>query len=129
MAASLHKLFFSALLLLLCSVDEGQGGAPCSSADISIRQSRTGGVVEGKPEYEVSVSNGCRCLQSKVVLRCYGLSSVEPVNRRAIRPVDEERCIVGDGRAISRGTPVRFKYAWMTPQDFPIVSTQIHHCN
>ncbi|KAG6481950.1 hypothetical protein ZIOFF_058574 [Zingiber officinale] len=56
----------------------------------------------------------------EVVLRCYGLSSVEPVNRRAIRPVDEERCVIGEGRAISRGTPVRFRYAWMTLQDFPL---------
>ncbi|KAG6471891.1 uncharacterized protein LOC122028702 [Zingiber officinale] len=125
---SLRKLFFSSLLLFLCIII-GAHGAPCSLADISISQRKTGGIVEGKPEYEVSVSNKCRCLQSKVVLRCYGLSSVESVNGWAIRPVDEERCLVGDGRAISRGTPVKFRYAWMTPQDFPVVSTLIHQCN
>ncbi|CAL9048330.1 unnamed protein product [Musa acuminata subsp. burmannicoides] len=99
---------------------------PCSSSDIAVRQTRTGGTVEGKPEYEVLVTNTCECSQSRVLLRCYGLSSVEPVNRRAIRPVDEERCIVGGGRPLTRGAPIRFKYAWMTPQDFPVISTQIH---
>lgn len=101
-------------------------GAQCTVSDIAIRQTRTGRIVEGKPEYEVLVSNNCECLQSSVFLRCYGLSSVEPLNNRAIRPVDGERCIVGNGRAIYKGTPVRFKYAWMTPQDFPVVSTRIH---
>ncbi|WOL12624.1 hypothetical protein Cni_G21391 [Canna indica] len=124
--ASLLSLFL-ATSLLLCIINGGQG-APCSLSDITIHQTKTGGIVEGKPEYEVLVSNNCKCLQSKVVLRCYGLSSVEPVNRRAIRPLDEEKCIVGDGRPLSRGTPIKFKYAWMTPQDFPVISTQIHGC-
>ncbi|URE38190.1 hypothetical protein MUK42_07353, partial [Musa troglodytarum] len=73
-------------------------GATCGVSDIAIRQRKTGATVEGKPEYEALVSNKCRCPQSKVVLRCYGLSSVEAVDRRAIRAVDEERCIVADGR-------------------------------
>ncbi|THU46078.1 hypothetical protein C4D60_Mb09t01160 [Musa balbisiana] len=127
MANSL-RLFFALLLLLLlllCIVHRGLG-ATCGVSDIAIRQRKTGATVEGKPEYQVLVSNECRCPQSKVVLRCYGLSSVEAVNRRAIRAVDEERCIVADGRPVTKGTPVKFKYAWMTPQDFPVVSSLIH---
>ncbi|XP_072958824.1 protein TAPETUM DETERMINANT 1-like [Typha angustifolia] len=116
-------LFFAAILA--CCIPEGEGGA-CMATDITVTQSRTGRVVEGKPEYVVSVRNKCRCAQSKVVLRCYGLSSVEAVDPRAIRPVDEERCVLGNGRPISKGTPVRFKYAWTTPQDFPLVSSLIH---
>jgi hypothetical protein len=91
-----------------------------------VRQSATGRVVEGKPEYAVEVTNRCRCAQSRVLLRCYGLSSVESVDPRAIRPVDEERCLLRGGRRIQRGAPVRFKYAWMTPFDFPLVSSQVH---
>jgi hypothetical protein len=60
-------------------------------------------VVEGKPEYAVEVTNRCRCAQSRVLLRCYGLSSVESVDPRAIRPVDEERCMLRGGRRIQRG--------------------------
>lgn len=112
--------------------DEGadaaaSGAAACRAADLVVRQSATGRVVEGKPEYAVEVTNRCRCAQSRVLLRCFGLSSVEAVDPRAIRPVDGERCVLHGGRPIRSGAaPVRFKYAWMTPFDFPLVSSQIH---
>ncbi|WOL11446.1 hypothetical protein Cni_G20208 [Canna indica] len=127
MATTSNLFSLLLLLLLLCIIHRVNAGlgAACSASDITIRQRKTGAVVEGKPEYEVSVSNGCRCVQSQVVLRCYGLSSVEAVDRRAIRPVDDERCVVAEGRPLSRRTPVKFKYAWMTPQDFPVISSQI----
>ncbi|EEC73253.1 hypothetical protein OsI_07369 [Oryza sativa Indica Group] len=110
--------------------NKGEGpavAAACRAADLVVRQRATGRVVEGKPEYAVEVANRCRCAQSRVVLRCYGLSSVESVDPRAIRPVDDERCVLRGGRAIRRGAPpVRFTYAWMTPFDFPLVSSQVH---
>lgn len=102
------------------------GAERCGPSDIVITQSRTNNVVEGKPEYVVSVRNACKCAQSKVVVQCYGLSSVESVDARVIKPVDDERCMLGAGRPISKGTPLKFKYAWMTPQDFPVISSQIH---
>uniref|UniRef100_A0A453R0P9 Uncharacterized protein n=1 Tax=Aegilops tauschii subsp. strangulata TaxID=200361 RepID=A0A453R0P9_AEGTS len=105
---------------------DAAGRTPCRAADLVVRQSATGRVVEGKPEYAVEVTNRCRCAQSRVLLRCYGLSSVEAVDPRAIRPVDGERCLLGGGRQIPSGAPVRFKYAWMTPFDFPLVSSQAH---
>lgn len=48
----------------------------CRRGDLVVRQRATGRVVEGKPEYAVEVRNACRCAQSRVLLRCYGLSSV-----------------------------------------------------
>uniref|UniRef100_A0A0D9VGB4 Uncharacterized protein n=1 Tax=Leersia perrieri TaxID=77586 RepID=A0A0D9VGB4_9ORYZ len=131
-------LFLSLLLLLLAAVGKQcNGGAAarqgelaagaCRGTDLVVRQRATGRVVEGKPEYAVEVSNRCRCAQSRVLLRCYGLSSVESVDPRAIRPVDGERCVLHGGRPIRRGAPpVRFTYAWMTPFDFPLVSSQVH---
>ncbi|XP_038988615.1 uncharacterized protein LOC120112800 [Phoenix dactylifera] len=105
--------------ILLLSVANRGCGAPRGVPDITLDQARTGSVVEGKPEYEVTVSNNCECAQSMVFVQCHGLSSVEPVDPRAIKPVDGERCIV-------RGPAnPQFKYAWMTPQDFPVVSSQV----
>ncbi|RCV33342.1 hypothetical protein SETIT_7G076500v2 [Setaria italica] len=100
----------------------------CRRGDVVVRQRATGRTVEGKPEYAVEVRNACRCAQSRVVLRCYGLSSVEAVDPRAIRAVDAERCLLRGGRALAPrgGAAVRFTYAWMTPQDFPLVSAQPH---
>lgn len=99
----------------------------CRRGDLVVRQRATGRVVEGKPEYAVEVRNACRCAQSRVLLRCYGLSSVEAVDPRAIRAVDGERCLLRGGRALApRGGAVRFTYAWMTPQDFPLLSSRPH---
>ncbi|THU50493.1 hypothetical protein C4D60_Mb06t20800 [Musa balbisiana] len=122
MASSLKLLF--ALLLLLCSIHGGRG-QPCSTSDISVEQSKTGATVEGQAEYEVTVSNTCDCPQSKVMLLCYGLRSVVAVDPRAIKPVDATLCAVAEGRPLFKGTPIKFKYAWKTPQDFPVVSTKI----
>ncbi|OEL20300.1 hypothetical protein BAE44_0018681, partial [Dichanthelium oligosanthes] len=98
----------------------------CRRGDVVVRQRATGRTVEGKPEYAVEVRNACRCAQSRVVLRCYGLSSVEAVDPRAIRAMDAERCLLCGGRALAPhgGAVVRFTYAWMTPQDFPLVRSQ-----
>lgn len=129
--ASLFYLLLIALAVVsnAYEVTAGRGvvaASGCRRSDLVVRQSATGRVVEGKPEYAVEVSNRCRCAQSRVLLRCYGLSSVEAVDPRAIRPVDDERCVLGGGGPIARGAAVRFTYAWMTPQDFPLLSSQTH---
>ncbi|RWW40845.1 hypothetical protein BHE74_00053706, partial [Ensete ventricosum] len=98
----------------------------CITSDIRVEQRTTGASVEGQPEYQVTVSNTCDCPQSKVMLLCYGLNSVTDVDPRAIKPVDAKLCAVAGGRPLSKGTPVKFKYAWKTPQDFPVVSSEIH---
>jgi hypothetical protein len=106
--------------------------AGCRRGDLVVRQRLTGRTVEGKPEYAVEVRNACRCAVSRVLLRCYGLSSVEAVDPRAIRAVDTDTSPLhyvppppppGRGGA---GAVVRFTYAWMTPQDFPVVSSRTH---
>lgn len=99
-------------------------GQQCTGSDIAVNLVKTGSVVEGDPEYEVTVSNNCeKCTAVNVHVQCFGLNSVEPVNKTAIRPeAGTDRCIVNDGKPISQGSPVKFKYAWLTPQDFPVVS-------
>uniref|UniRef100_J3LD64 Bifunctional inhibitor/plant lipid transfer protein/seed storage helical domain-containing protein n=1 Tax=Oryza brachyantha TaxID=4533 RepID=J3LD64_ORYBR len=69
---------FSLLLASVCNATaQGEVAAACRATDLVVRQRATGRVVEGKPEYAVEVANRCRCAQSRVLLRCYGLSSVE----------------------------------------------------
>ncbi|PKA56917.1 hypothetical protein AXF42_Ash002220 [Apostasia shenzhenica] len=82
-------------------------------------------IVEGKPEYKVTISNACDCAQTRVRVRCFGLSSVEPVDPSAIRPVDGENCVVRNGGPIDKWSHVTFKYAWTTPQDFRLVSSSV----
>jgi hypothetical protein len=117
-------------LVLAASAPAAVAAAGCRRGDLVVRQRLTGRTVEGKPEYAVEVRNTCRCAVSRVLLRCYGLSSVEAVDPRAIRAVDAERCLLRGGRALAprgrggSGAVVRFTYAWMTPQDFPVVSSR-----
>lgn len=130
-ASSLLIILLFLILLLVVAAAAAAAASPaaagCRRGDLVVRQRATGRVVEGKPEYAVEVRNACRCAQSRVLLRCYGLSSVEAVDPRAIRAVDDERCLLRGGRALpARGGAVRFTYAWMTPQDFPLVSSQPH---
>ncbi|KAJ0972554.1 hypothetical protein J5N97_020513 [Dioscorea zingiberensis] len=96
----------------------------CTGSDIVVKLEKTGRVVEGDSEYEVTVSNNCNnCTALNVHLQCFGLSSVEPVDQKAIQPVaGTNRCIVNEGKPIPPDSPVKFKYAWRTPQDFPVVS-------
>jgi hypothetical protein len=56
-----------------------------------------------------------------------GSAAWEAVDPRAIRAVDARRCLLRGGRALPpRGGAVRFTYAWMTPQDFPLLSSRPH---
>ncbi|KAH0466891.1 hypothetical protein IEQ34_004129 [Dendrobium chrysotoxum] len=116
------KLFSALLILFFAS--HGLG-APCSLSNIVISQAATGKIVEGMREFKVVISNNCYCAQSQVIVRCFGLSSVEPVDRSAIVPLNSENCLVKNGGPITKTSPVIFKYAWKTPQDFPLVSSNV----
>ncbi|KAL6890314.1 hypothetical protein ACP4OV_009077 [Aristida adscensionis] len=102
------------------------GGGGCQLSDIKISLEETGDVVEGQPEYEVTVDNRCSCPQSDVKLRCLRLPSVKKLDGSKIVAVDDDLCLVAGGRPIVWGSPVTFRYAWKTPplQSFTINSTK-----
>ncbi|XP_010929722.1 protein TAPETUM DETERMINANT 1-like [Elaeis guineensis] len=118
MAATLN--IFLAILLL--SITNGAYGESGGVSYIHVSQARTGRSVEGQPEYEVTVSNKYFCAQSNVLVNCFGLNSVKPVDPRVIKPVDAKRCSINEGKPIPALSQVKFTYAWKTPQDFPVVS-------
>ncbi|KAG0465513.1 hypothetical protein HPP92_019677 [Vanilla planifolia] len=117
------KALFAGLLII--SIVSQANGAACNLSSIVVSQERTGEVVEGQAEYEVTVSNECRCAQSQVLVRCFGLSSVELVDPNAIRPIDDENCLLKNGGSLVQRSPLHFRYAWKTPQSFPLVSSKI----
>jgi hypothetical protein len=71
--------------------------ADCSLSDIVISQKNTGKIVEGKPEYSVTIENKCSCPQADIKVFCYGISSVEVVDPSKIRPIDRELCLLANG--------------------------------
>ncbi|KAF0895098.1 hypothetical protein E2562_006805 [Oryza meyeriana var. granulata] len=118
--ATVLSLFF--LAALLYHVHRGE--AACALSDIHVSVQRTGKLVEGQAEYQVTVDNACSCPQSGVTVRCLGLSTVEPVDKSKISVIDGQNCLVAGGAAIARGATVSFTYAWKTPQDFAVVSAK-----
>ncbi|ERN06291.1 TPD1 protein homolog 1 [Amborella trichopoda] len=94
----------------------------CGPSDIRVTQSKTGEVVEGQSQFEVTISNTCACPQSNVKIGCSGFSSVGPSpNPSVFRMLDDSTCIVNDGKPIANGSPVKFTYAFATPSDLPVV--------
>ncbi|TVU16848.1 hypothetical protein EJB05_37005, partial [Eragrostis curvula] len=90
-------------------------------------QEKTGKIVEEQPEYRVTIKNDCSCPQADVKVRCYGVDTVEDLDKSKIHPLDDERCIIAEGKPIPKGAAVIFTYAFQTPQDFPVVSAKPRH--
>ncbi|RLM78234.1 protein TAPETUM DETERMINANT 1-like [Panicum miliaceum] len=112
------------LVALTCSEHIGNAKGSCQLSDIHISQVVTGKVVEGQPQFQVTIGNRCSCPQAEVMVSCFGLPSIGTVDKTKIHVVDSELCSVANGLPIAKGSPVIFTYAKMTPQDFPVVSAK-----
>ncbi|KAJ3675808.1 hypothetical protein LUZ60_004850 [Juncus effusus] len=123
--AFLSLLIFSSLLVACNASSRSLVATTLCKHNITIHQWKTGRVVEGQPEYKVKITNPCRFDQSNVIINCFGLSSVEPLDPSLIKPIDNKCCIISRGEPIKKGEPVWFKYAWLTPQDLTFVSSRV----
>ncbi|GAB4832627.1 hypothetical protein Ancab_006645 [Ancistrocladus abbreviatus] len=113
-----------ALVLPLVICQPGYFCKGCSISDIKVRTARSGRVVEGVPEYRVIISNQCSCSQSNLIVKCFDLPTVEPVNP-AILKVMGQTCLVNSGKPIVRGKPVVFEYAFLQPTDLIPLSSKL----
>ncbi|KAF1876247.1 hypothetical protein Lal_00006878 [Lupinus albus] len=100
---------------------------PCSFRDLSVTKSKTGVVIQGKPEWLVTVSNNClRCGQSQVTLNCRGYKTVEPVDPNILTYSGTDYCLINYGKPIYKQQPVTFKYAWYPAFSLSPNSSQIN---
>ncbi|KAK7318986.1 hypothetical protein RJT34_03696 [Clitoria ternatea] len=113
------------LSIVLFSVLISQGYSQCSLKDISVSQQRTGVMVQGKPEWKVTVTNKCACGQKNVILNCDGFQTVEPLNPLILTVSNPgPYCLVTPGYPIYRD-PVTFNYAWDVSFPLNPISSQI----
>ncbi|RDY06787.1 Protein TAPETUM DETERMINANT 1, partial [Mucuna pruriens] len=119
MANSIIKIFSIVFFLVLIS----QGYGQCFLRNISVSQFQTGVRVQGKPEWGVTITNKCPCVQKNVVLNCTGFQSVEPINPSLLR-IRNNVCLVNSGQTIY-GNDVKFKYAWDHPFPLNPISSDI----
>uniref|UniRef100_A0A0E0BGV8 LGC1 n=1 Tax=Oryza glumipatula TaxID=40148 RepID=A0A0E0BGV8_9ORYZ len=120
-ATTLLLLLAAAAAALLCRVHIAVAVAaadpePCDPSDITIATVKTGRVVGGLPEFQVTIGNECSCPEGDVVLSC--LDGVPAgVDRSKIHAAggSDGLCLVNDGLQIVKGSPVVFTYAASAP--------------
>ncbi|XP_031479870.1 uncharacterized protein LOC116250381 [Nymphaea colorata] len=99
--------------------------AQCSSSDIRITQTGTGQVIQGKPEWKVSVEKECSCNAYGLNLVCTGFQTVEPIDPALFRvsPSNPSFCVVFNGLPLPPSPGgVTFTYAWDTQYHFALAS-------
>ncbi|KAL2907081.1 Protein TAPETUM DETERMINANT 1 [Bienertia sinuspersici] len=114
MAASSIKIL-SAILCFFLVFQHGSS-YKCGVSNIKVTTKRTGTTIEGQPQYSVTVTNNCPCAQSRVYLRCIGFSTVQPINPTVLK-VKGDSCLLNNGRPISKGRSISFKYSFLQPTD------------
>ncbi|KAL3746529.1 hypothetical protein ACJRO7_015482 [Eucalyptus globulus] len=99
-------------ILLLSFITKGL----CASSleNITVGTVRTGEIIQGKPQWSVTVINNFACAQSGIKLECAGFQSTEPVNS-SIFAKQGDRCLVNGGKALAPQGSVSFSYAWYPP--------------
>ncbi|XP_057465747.1 uncharacterized protein LOC130755344 [Actinidia eriantha] len=115
--------FFSFLLVVLLISVKGFA-QPCSLSSISSKFTLNGRVVEGIPQWDVVISNNCKCAQSNVVLKCTGFSTIVPVDP-AVFQINGDTCLVNSGKPIQQGHPIKFNIVFRTPTDLKPLSSKI----
>ncbi|KAF2910138.1 hypothetical protein DAI22_11g079900 [Oryza sativa Japonica Group] len=120
-ATTLLLLLAAAAAALLCHIHVAVAAGPgavrvCDPSDITIATVKTGRVVGGLPEFQVTIGNECSCPEGDVVLSC--LDGVPAgVDRSKIHAAggSDGLCLVNDGLQIVKGSPVVFTYAASAP--------------
>ncbi|KAG4931376.1 hypothetical protein AAZX31_17G204500 [Glycine max] len=100
-----------------------QGYSQCFLSDLSVSQIQTGVKMQGKPEWNVTITNNCSCVQKNVILSCNGFQSVEQIDPSLLK-ISPNGCLVNDGQPIYTDA-IKFKYVWN--QSFPLnpISSEI----
>ncbi|ONK77858.1 hypothetical protein A4U43_C02F11520 [Asparagus officinalis] len=117
-------LKLSCLSLAILYFSRGAFGE-CNISSIKLSQSSTGVLVQGKIEYEVTLSNDCICSQSSLYVSCDGFKTTEPVDPNVFK-VEGSRCIINNGLPVFQDNPVKFKYAWDHQFDLRPVQSQVN---
>ncbi|KAK7247013.1 hypothetical protein RIF29_41889 [Crotalaria pallida] len=107
----------------VCLVNYGYG-QECTLKDLSVKVAKSGAQIKGKPEWVVTITNNCVCVQSNVKVNCRGFQTEEPIDPLILIDSGDDECIVNYGNAIYE-YPITFKYAWDNSFPFNPVSSEI----
>ncbi|CAL9227683.1 unnamed protein product [Arabidopsis halleri] len=116
MASNACKLI--CLVLFFAFVNQGYGD--CHLNYLSVKQSKTGKLVQNKPEWEVRVTNPCKCKFQYTTLSCVGFQSVTPV-ATSLLSKSGDLCLLNAGKFIFPHVDFVFKYVWDTSFDLKVI--------
>ncbi|KAG7540704.1 hypothetical protein ISN45_Aa07g008730 [Arabidopsis thaliana x Arabidopsis arenosa] len=116
MASNACKLI--SLVLFFAFVNQGYGD--CHLNYLSVKQSKTGNLVQNKPEWEVRVTNPCKCKFQYTTLSCVGFQSVTPV-ATSLLSKSGDLCLLNAGKFIFPHVDFVFKYVWDTSFDLKVI--------
>ncbi|CAN6911798.1 unnamed protein product [Brassica oleracea] len=85
-----------------------------------INNSKTGKLVQNKPEWEVRVTNPCKCKFQYTKLSCAGFQSVTPVATSLLSKTGDV-CLLNAGNFILPNVDFVFKYVWDTSFDLKVI--------
>ncbi|KAL5786019.1 hypothetical protein ACOSQ2_008411 [Xanthoceras sorbifolium] len=126
-AALITDSFVVVALLVLISLLITKGYCACTLNDIHVGGARTGNMVGGKPEWKVTVSNGCKCRQYNIELACKGFQTTEPVDISILNK-QGDTCLFLSGNPLEGTNSITFYYSWDTPFTLIPVSSDIDPC-
>ncbi|XP_039123571.1 TPD1 protein homolog 1-like [Dioscorea cayenensis subsp. rotundata] len=119
-----------ASFLLVCILHQGNAHTitedftpPCSINNITVVQKQTSQIIQGNPQYQVTVANDCICTQSAVLVYCTGFNSFDQVDPKVFRSNGDGECIVNDGQPVISGSPTSFTYAQTPAADLTAASS------
>ncbi|KAF8110896.1 hypothetical protein N665_0078s0086 [Sinapis alba] len=116
MASNACKLL--CLVLFLSLVIQGYG--ECQLSSLSVKQSKTGKLVQNKPEWEVRVTNPCQCKFQYTKLSCAGFQTVTPVATSFLSKTGDI-CLLNAGKFILPNVDFVFKYVWDTSFNLKVI--------
>ncbi|CAA7041563.1 unnamed protein product [Microthlaspi erraticum] len=116
MASNACKLL--CLVLFLSFVARGYG--LCALSYLNVKQTKTGRLVQNKPEWEVRVRNPCKCRFQYAKVSCAGFQSVTPVPTSSLSK-SGDICLLNAGNFIFPQVDFVFKYVWDTMFDFKVI--------
>ncbi|GMP94473.1 hypothetical protein CsSME_00043926 [Camellia sinensis var. sinensis] len=106
------KFFFTILLLSFVSKGLSQ---ECTLDNLKIDQHRTQRIIQGKPKWNVTVTNNCKCGRLGIVLSCPGFKTVEVIDPAILKPTNDGRCLLIQYKILKPHDSVKFSYAWDPP--------------
>ena len=98
------------------------GMCQCESNDVKINEAPTGKTVGGKPEWKVTLSTDCFCVQTNVKLSCAGFQTVENLDPSIVTK-DGDTCNLIN--PVNSDQPTVFTYAWDTSFGFKLISSGV----